>query len=188
MHQPQKEPIHHGIPRRASSSLRARPPLVGRSTEIALLGTRLSHAARGKGGAIFLEGEAGIGKTRLAQEVLALNFPWPLSIDSISSHMLVEAISSSLLASQTFRSSSRVMLSNASIGPFRLWANVTGSQPDIAFNYGGAGDKPVAGYWGLNSGIAPPGGAHVPPTTAPTLPSALPTVVVPVPPRSGPGD
>jgi len=36
------------------------------------LATRLSHAARRQGGALFLVGEAGIGKTRLAHEALAL--------------------------------------------------------------------------------------------------------------------
>jgi DNA-binding CsgD family transcriptional regulator len=36
------------------------------------LATRLSHAARRQGGALFLVGEAGIGKTRLAHEALVL--------------------------------------------------------------------------------------------------------------------
>src|SRR6266571_2298630 len=40
--------------------------------EIDQLATRLSHAARRQGGALFLVGEAGIGKTRLAHEALAL--------------------------------------------------------------------------------------------------------------------
>lgn len=36
------------------------------------LAKRLSHTARRQGGALFLVGEAGIGKTRLAHEALAL--------------------------------------------------------------------------------------------------------------------
>ncbi len=47
-------------------------PLVGRSTEMDRLAARLTRAARGQGCAMFLVGEAGIGKTRLAHEVLVL--------------------------------------------------------------------------------------------------------------------
>jgi DNA-binding CsgD family transcriptional regulator len=50
----------------------ARPPLVGRSAEMDRLAARLSRAALGQGCAMFLVGEAGIGKTRLAHEELAL--------------------------------------------------------------------------------------------------------------------
>ena len=47
-------------------------PLVGRSTEMDRLAARLTRAARGQGCAMFLAGEVGIGKTRLAHETLAL--------------------------------------------------------------------------------------------------------------------
>src|SRR6266567_7972598 len=65
---PRSLSIQEGV----SSSTLAQPPLVGRGAEIDQLATRLSHAARRQGGALFLVGEAGIGKTRLAHEALAL--------------------------------------------------------------------------------------------------------------------
>lgn len=57
---------------RISSSALAHPPLVGRGTEMARLEAQLSRTAHGQGRAMFLVGEAGIGKTRLAHEALAL--------------------------------------------------------------------------------------------------------------------
>lgn len=48
---------------RATSSV-----IVGRDSEIGLLGRALDGAARGSGSAVFLVGEAGIGKSRLAGE------------------------------------------------------------------------------------------------------------------------
>jgi DNA-binding CsgD family transcriptional regulator/tetratricopeptide (TPR) repeat protein len=50
----------------------ARPALVGRSAEMDELVARLSRAAHVQGCAMFLVGEAGIGKTRLAREALVL--------------------------------------------------------------------------------------------------------------------
>ena len=47
------------------------PALVGRSAELAHLEAALSAAVAGQGRAIFLAGEPGIGKTRLARELLA---------------------------------------------------------------------------------------------------------------------
>ena len=41
-------------------------PLIGRSEELALLGSALANAASGAGGAVFLRGTTGIGKSRLA--------------------------------------------------------------------------------------------------------------------------
>src|SRR4051794_28009291 len=45
-----------------------RPPMVGRTTELARLGSLLAQAREGRGGLGLLVGEAGIGKTRLARE------------------------------------------------------------------------------------------------------------------------
>ena len=45
-------------------------PLVGRENELAFLQARLDLALDGNGGAVFITGQAGIGKTRLAREVL----------------------------------------------------------------------------------------------------------------------
>jgi len=50
----------------------ARLPLVGRQTEMDRLTTRWSRAARGYGGLLLIGGEAGIGKTRLTQELALL--------------------------------------------------------------------------------------------------------------------
>jgi|RhiMethySRZTD1v2_1073278.scaffolds.fasta_scaffold22010_3 class 3 adenylate cyclase/tetratricopeptide (TPR) repeat protein len=52
--------------------LRRRVPLVGRDAELALIRERWARASRGKGQTILLSGEAGIGKSRLAQELLDL--------------------------------------------------------------------------------------------------------------------
>ncbi|HEV7387158.1 MAG TPA: AAA family ATPase [Gemmatimonadaceae bacterium] len=42
------------------------PPLVGRSAELALLANTMDEAAKGAGRSVFITGEGGIGKTRLA--------------------------------------------------------------------------------------------------------------------------
>ncbi len=73
MQRHQGEPIpHHHLQAGTSNSTPARPPLVGRRAEMDRLAAQLSRAARGQGCAIFLVGEAGIGKTRLAHEALVL--------------------------------------------------------------------------------------------------------------------
>src|SRR2546421_10592891 len=73
MQRHQGEPIlHHHLQAGTSSSPPARPPLVDRSAEMDRLAAQLSRAARRQGCAMFLVGEAGIGKTRLAHEALVL--------------------------------------------------------------------------------------------------------------------
>ena len=47
----------------------ARVPLIGRSREMAILQSALRQARGGHGTAVLLEGEPGIGKTRLAEEI-----------------------------------------------------------------------------------------------------------------------
>jgi class 3 adenylate cyclase len=72
-----------GIPEPVSAALALRPigqppsrlaaqtlPLVGRAAELAALRARLGAALQGVGSVIMLSGEAGIGKTRLAQAIL----------------------------------------------------------------------------------------------------------------------
>jgi len=70
-HQGEAIPQHH-LEAGASDSTLAQPPLVGRSAEMDRLATLLARAAGGQGRAMFLAGEAGIGKTRLAHEALVL--------------------------------------------------------------------------------------------------------------------
>jgi len=60
------------MPGKAAGAASTLSPLVGRAAEVQRLTAALTQAARGHGGALFLTGEAGIGKTRLAQEALAL--------------------------------------------------------------------------------------------------------------------
>lgn len=45
------------------------PPLVGREKELATLKTRVNLALQGRGGLVFLRGEASVGKTRLVNEL-----------------------------------------------------------------------------------------------------------------------
>jgi DNA-binding CsgD family transcriptional regulator/tetratricopeptide (TPR) repeat protein len=53
---------------RSSASSSGPPILVGRSRERSLLGAQLSAALAGRGGLVILSGEAGIGKTTLADD------------------------------------------------------------------------------------------------------------------------
>ncbi len=50
---------------------RERHPFVGRDQERAALGRMLEETAQGRGGVVLLGGEPGVGKTRLAEELLA---------------------------------------------------------------------------------------------------------------------
>jgi predicted ATPase len=70
-HQGKATPHNH-LRAGASDSTLARSPLVGRRAEMDRLAAELSRAARGQGCALFLVGEAGIGKMRLAREALVL--------------------------------------------------------------------------------------------------------------------
>src|SRR5215471_12033901 len=59
----------HGIDRRMTS---ASPPVfVGRRRELAELQRDLAESCAGRGRLCFITGEAGIGKTRLAEELAA---------------------------------------------------------------------------------------------------------------------
>ncbi|MDA8195169.1 MAG: AAA family ATPase [Thermaerobacter sp.] len=49
-----------------------RSPLVGRAAELKCVAAALDRTAGGQGGVLFLAGEAGIGKTRLAEESMRL--------------------------------------------------------------------------------------------------------------------
>ncbi|CUR57671.1 hypothetical protein NOCA1130153 [metagenome] len=55
---------------RPSTKAAARPPLVGRRREVAVLETLLDRAAAGSGTRVVLCGEPGIGKTRLLEEAV----------------------------------------------------------------------------------------------------------------------
>ena len=60
-----------GISRFAARRSGALTPLVGRQEEIELLLRRWSQAKRGEGGVVLLSGEPGIGKSRIAESLLA---------------------------------------------------------------------------------------------------------------------
>ena len=46
---------------------------IGHQTELAVLNAALDDAVAGRGRMVMLAGEAGIGKTRLAQEIASLS-------------------------------------------------------------------------------------------------------------------
>jgi predicted ATPase len=54
------------VSRRISS-----PELIGRAAEVAALSAALADAKRGRGRLVLVEGDAGIGKTRLVEDVTA---------------------------------------------------------------------------------------------------------------------
>src|SRR6185436_9087179 len=54
--------VHWRMPTRDAGEI----PLVGRSAELALLSRTMDEAAKGAGSSVFITGEGGIGKTRLA--------------------------------------------------------------------------------------------------------------------------
>src|SRR5262245_45730425 len=63
-----------GPGRRDHRSMRARvasPDLIGRKSERAALVEALDRASRGRAGIVLLGGDAGMGKTRLVQDVVA---------------------------------------------------------------------------------------------------------------------
>jgi predicted ATPase len=73
---PEARPTYIGVPteERAAESMptpeaRWAQPLVDREQEIRILRTRLDATLRGEGSLVFITGEAGIGKTRLAYEL-----------------------------------------------------------------------------------------------------------------------
>lgn len=55
-----------------ASALHKRNPLVGRQNELKRIATHLDDLMQSKGGVLLLQGMAGIGKTRLAQEIFYL--------------------------------------------------------------------------------------------------------------------
>src|SRR5688500_17522486 len=54
------------------TSVHGARPLLGREPQLALVSARLTDVAASRGATILLSGEPGIGKTRLAEEVVTL--------------------------------------------------------------------------------------------------------------------
>ena len=61
-------PAQTGEPPRPASAMQGRPPMFGRASEEARAGSFIDQLRGGRGGLLLLRGEAGIGKTRLAEE------------------------------------------------------------------------------------------------------------------------
>jgi DNA-binding SARP family transcriptional activator/RecA/RadA recombinase len=68
---PGPTPVVPGGGTRAPDGPSGRMAMVGRSAELAWLGEAARHAATGAGRAVVVSGEPGIGKTRLAEELVA---------------------------------------------------------------------------------------------------------------------
>ena len=64
------EPVAVHRPRAERVDARRLPPIVGRATERAALARRLEELMNGNSAAVLVEGEAGIGKSRLVEELL----------------------------------------------------------------------------------------------------------------------
>src|SRR6267378_4078646 len=63
--------VHHLQPHAVPAATTPRRPVVGRAAELNELAAALDRAAGFAGGLVFIEGEAGIGKTVLLEEILA---------------------------------------------------------------------------------------------------------------------
>jgi len=68
----QRRQLIAAVPRTATRVFAETDSFVGRARELAELSAKLRAAASGRGGIAMLAGEAGIGKTRLAQEFMAV--------------------------------------------------------------------------------------------------------------------
>lgn len=68
LHSHRLSPARSGSP---AHGIAVRPPLIGREHELAGLNQVVADAVAGRGGVAVVQGEAGVGKTRLLQEALA---------------------------------------------------------------------------------------------------------------------
>jgi DNA-binding SARP family transcriptional activator/tetratricopeptide (TPR) repeat protein len=68
---PETLALHHQLARGPAvrAPLRARPPILGRDAELARAGAALHAAAGGRGSALVVVGDQGMGKTRMAEAV-----------------------------------------------------------------------------------------------------------------------
>ena len=69
-------------------ALPARLPIIGREREIETLTKHLDDALAGMGSCVFISGEAGVGKTRLVEEIKEIAIAKGFTI--LSSHCLHE--------------------------------------------------------------------------------------------------
>jgi len=97
-----------------------RTPFVGRTKEISIAANRLQQAASGQGHALFVFGEAGIGKTRFVQELLALARPHQaLILQGRCSDLVVKLAFEPII--QALRSSFSQISERATQGVAALW-------------------------------------------------------------------
>lgn len=72
IYRPRGEPDSHARSVQATGARETLPPLAGRQAEVARLEAALAGLASGRGRVLIIEGEAGIGKSRLVQELARL--------------------------------------------------------------------------------------------------------------------
>jgi tetratricopeptide (TPR) repeat protein len=123
--------------------LEAQPKMVGREKELAQLKTFLDKARRGNGNAVFIAGEAGVGKTRLLEELNGYALEqgvdvlqgWSLS-ESLTPYMpFLEALRSggleSLFADEVPRIEAIYLVSHSGLSIEEVIREETKLDPDI---------------------------------------------------------
>ncbi|WP_067226666.1 LuxR family transcriptional regulator [Streptomyces sp. NBRC 109706] len=121
--------------------------LIGRDEEVAYLGGLLRDAGRGSGGAVFLVGEGGVGKSRLAEEIAGSAFDRGMRVlrgrsSTIGPVAPLRSLSEALLP--LFRGeAAESLLADPHLGPYR--AVLGRLVPDLAGEESESGSLVVLG-------------------------------------------